>query len=70
MSKKKNKNNQKKYFQVKKNETIASCLERIKQEGYQPIRRIEKPIFEEVGSKIQPIDRIIQFEAILSKHER
>lgn len=38
----------KKKFEVQENETIDTCLERMKQEGYTPIRRIEKPIFKEV----------------------
>ncbi|WP_245711635.1 NETI motif-containing protein [Gracilibacillus ureilyticus] len=42
----------------------------MKQAGYQPVRRIEKPVFEEGEQGILPVDRIIQFEAILTKHER
>lgn len=59
MSKKKN-------FRVKENETIDECLERMKQEGYMPVRRIEKPLFEERnenGETIHvPIGREIIFE--------
>ncbi|KAB8129884.1 NETI motif-containing protein [Gracilibacillus oryzae] len=60
----------KKVFQVEKNETIDDCLNRIKQEGYQPVRRIEKPVFEETDNGIEPAEQNIQFEAILLKHER
>lgn len=59
-------------FEVLENETIDQCLERIKKQGYVPIRRIEKPIFQEVngdeGLKYEPIRQQIIFEAI--KHEQ
>ncbi|MGM9924850.1 MAG: NETI motif-containing protein [Bacillus sp. (in: firmicutes)] len=38
----------KKKFEVQENETIDMCLERMKQEGYMPVRRMEKPIFKEI----------------------
>lgn len=34
-------------FEVKDNETIAQCLERMKLEGYMPVKRFQKPIFRE-----------------------
>ncbi|WP_252314920.1 NETI motif-containing protein [Sinobaca sp. H24] len=37
----------KKTFEVKDGETIAACLDRIQQEGFVPVRRIEKPVFTE-----------------------
>ncbi|MED3624943.1 NETI motif-containing protein [Neobacillus thermocopriae] len=56
-------------FEVQENESIDECLDRIKQKGYMPIRRIEKPIFQEIkkdGETIyQPIGRQIVFEAKL-----
>lgn len=56
-------------FEVQENETIEQCLERMKHEGYAPIRRIEKPIFQEVknGSETiyEPIGRQIVFEGKL-----
>lgn len=59
MSKKKN-------FQVEENETISDCLARMEREGYVPVRRIEKPLFEEQtenGETIHvPIGREIVFE--------
>jgi|UPI0003238F64 hypothetical protein len=58
----------KKRFAVAEGETIAACLERMKQEGYRPIRRIEKPIFREVETNgettVEPYGRIIEFEAV------
>ncbi|MBO8178248.1 MAG: NETI motif-containing protein [Bacillus sp. (in: Bacteria)] len=56
----------KKRFEVLEHETIDQCLERMKIEGYTPIRRMEEPIFQEViqqGVKeIVPIGRKIVFE--------
>ncbi|MCM3570233.1 NETI motif-containing protein [Neobacillus mesonae] len=57
----------KKKFEVQEHESIEECLNRMKQEGYTPIRRIEKPIFQEIkkGSETiyEPIGRQIVFEA-------
>ncbi|WP_318506053.1 NETI motif-containing protein [Bacillus sp. T3] len=57
----------KKQFEVQENESIEACLNRMKDEGYTPIRRIEKPIFKEVklGSSVtyEPMGRYIVFEA-------
>lgn len=54
-------------FEVQENETIEECLNRINKAGYMPIRRTEKPIFQEVikGSETvyEPIGRQIIFEA-------
>ncbi|WP_141430358.1 NETI motif-containing protein [Bacillus sp. 03113] len=59
----------KKTFEVQSNETIDQCLDRIKNEGYMPIRRTEKPIFEEIHQNDQteykPVGRQIVFEAKL-----
>ena len=58
--------NKKKEFEVLENETLEDCLNRIKEEGYYPIRRIEKPIFKEImqGSSVtyEPAGRHIVFE--------
>ncbi|MFB5661219.1 NETI motif-containing protein [Alteribacillus sp. HJP-4] len=56
-------------FIVEKGETIGDCLDRIKREGYIPVRRIEKPIFEETvlngkTDKI-PVQQQIKFETKL-----
>jgi hypothetical protein len=57
----------KREFEVLESETIEECLNRIKDEGYYPIKRIEKPIFKEVikGSSVtyEPAGRNIVFEA-------
>lgn len=57
----------KKQFEVQVNESISDCLNRIKSEGYEPVRRIEKPIFQEVkegtGVTYEPAGRYIVFEA-------
>lgn len=54
-------------------ESIDQCLERIRQSGYSPVRRIEKPIFKEViengEKKVIPDRQRIIFEAILNKDE-
>lgn len=34
-------------YEVQDHETIDQCLERIQKDGYIPIRRTEKPIFQE-----------------------
>lgn len=34
-----------KKFRVEDKETIADCLDRMKKEGFMPIRRIEKPVY-------------------------
>lgn len=56
-------------FEVQENESIDQCLNRIKQAGYTPVRRIEKPIFQEIkrgGETIyEPVGRQILFEARL-----
>ncbi|MGG3450465.1 MULTISPECIES: NETI motif-containing protein [Bacillaceae] len=56
----------KKIFRVEAEETIDHCLNRMKDEGYVPVRRMEKPVFEEKkqnGETIHvPIGREIVFE--------
>ena len=34
-------------FKVNENETISECLTRMREEGYMPVKRIEKPIYTE-----------------------
>jgi hypothetical protein len=59
----------KKQFEVMENETISDCLDRMKKEGYMPVRRMEKPIFEEVKEagevNYRPIAQKIVFEGLL-----
>lgn len=56
-------------FELQDNESISECLERMKREGYFPIKRTEKPIFKEVkdGSQTDyiPVARQIIFEGKL-----
>ena len=61
-------------FEVMSSETIEECLERMKKEGYQPTRRIEKPLFEERTTKSTkeyiPVRQQIIFEGILIESEQ
>ena len=62
-------------FEVKENETIEACLNRIKNQGYFPVRRTEKPIFKEIiaGKEVsyEPVGRQIIFEAqLMEKNEQ
>jgi hypothetical protein len=63
----------KKKFRVEDNESIDQCLDRMKQEGYTPVRRMEEPIFQEVESDgikdIEPCGRTIVFEGKVTKDE-
>jgi esterase/lipase len=51
---------------VEPNETIDECLNRIAQMGYRPVRRIEKPVFEQTGTKDEPVHshQSILFECV------
>ena len=50
-------------FEVQENETISDCLDRMKKEGYMPVRRMEKPVFEEQGKNdYVPVKQTIVFE--------
>ncbi|AZU60202.1 NETI motif-containing protein [Neobacillus mesonae] len=61
----------KKKFEVGEQESIEECLNRMKQAGYTPIKRMEKPIFQEVknGNETiyEPIGRKIVFEGQIMK---
>ncbi|MEH7382768.1 NETI motif-containing protein [Bacillus sp. JJ1533] len=56
-------------FEVKENETIDQCLDRMKAEGYFPVRRMEEPVFQEVKRDgeivVEPCSRKIIFEGKL-----
>ncbi|SFJ77372.1 NETI protein [Halobacillus dabanensis] len=62
------KKNNKKRFEVGEKETIGQCLDRMKKEGYTPIRRAEEPIFREEtrnGEKVmEPVGKTIVFQAV------
>lgn len=74
-NKKKKKDNQpnKKRFVLEEGETIDACLDRIREAGYQPIRRTEKPIFKEEipgdQNSLEPVGREIAFDTVVVKHE-
>ncbi|WP_088103334.1 NETI motif-containing protein [Halalkalibacter urbisdiaboli] len=61
-------------FNVEDNETISDCLNRMEKEGYQPVRRMEEPVFEEkkVNGQVEyvPIKQRISFEGILKEGEQ
>ncbi|SDW85743.1 NETI protein [Marinococcus luteus] len=63
MAKKKNKQ----MFYVQEEETVEECLARIAAEGFMPVRRMEKPVFEEqtINGETQyvPVSQEISFEA-------
>ena len=56
-------------FELMENETIDACLDRMKKEGYFPVKRVEKPIFKEViidgKTEYEPVSRQIIFEGQL-----
>jgi hypothetical protein len=64
----------KKKFRVEENETIDQCLDRMKVEGYIPVRRMEEPIFQEIETNgikdIEPCGKTIVFEGRVEKDER
>jgi hypothetical protein len=58
-----------KQFEVLENESIADCLERMKKEGYTPVRRIEKPVFKEARQKngeesFEYAKQVVKFEGV------
>ncbi|RDU36601.1 NETI motif-containing protein [Neobacillus piezotolerans] len=57
----------KQLFEVKASETIDECLKRMDEQGYTPIRRLEKPIFKEEGDSVVPAGRQIIFEGKLKE---
>ncbi|HHY73744.1 MAG TPA: NETI motif-containing protein [Bacillus bacterium] len=64
-----NEKQKKKKFEVQDGETISDCLHRMEREGYQPIRRMEEPVFIEVKENNKIIQQVhkqkIIFEGIL-----
>ncbi|MCM3667304.1 NETI motif-containing protein [Mesobacillus subterraneus] len=60
------KEKKKKMYEVGENESIDDCLNRMKKDGYAPVRRMEKPIFQEVKRngtvEYEPAGRQIIFE--------
>ncbi|WP_235988962.1 NETI motif-containing protein [Aquibacillus kalidii] len=72
--KKQDKTRMKKQYEVGEQETVDQCIDRIRKEGYTPIRRIEKPIFKEVEQNgdigYEPVSRTIIFDAVPVKDEQ
>lgn len=67
-----NKKPLKRRFEVEDYETVDACLERMKQAGYEPVRKVEKPIFREVidddgNVEYVPVKKHIIFEGRLRK---
>ncbi|PSL47032.1 NETI protein [Salsuginibacillus halophilus] len=73
MAKKNRKNEKpkKQKYEVKENESITDCLDRIAADGYRAVRRMEEPVFEEVtgenGTDYVPVRQAIVFEAKLNE---
>ena len=63
------KGKKKQMYEVGEHESIDECLNRMKKDGYAPVRRMEKPIFKEVEKngcvEYEPAGRQIIFEAKL-----
>lgn len=57
----------KKKFKVEETENLSECLERMRSEGYAPVRRMEQPVFKEKdGKKVVDHQEII-FEGKLTE---
>ncbi|UOQ49014.1 NETI motif-containing protein [Gracilibacillus caseinilyticus] len=56
-------------FSVEEGESIEACLERIRQAGYVPTRRVEQPVFTEENGEPVPSGRTIVFDAKSAKSE-
>ncbi|WP_411954829.1 NETI motif-containing protein [Alkalibacillus sp. S2W] len=55
----------KKKFRVNDYQSIDDCLNQMESEGYRPIKRIEKPVFEEQQSgEAEPVEQEIVFQAV------
>ncbi|KIY23170.1 MULTISPECIES: NETI motif-containing protein [Mesobacillus] len=57
----------KQMYEVGEHESIDDCLNRMKMDGFAPVRRLEKPIFKEIEKNgtmaYEPAGRKIIFEA-------
>ncbi|MBB5172568.1 NETI motif-containing protein [Texcoconibacillus texcoconensis] len=53
-------------FYVQEGETIDACLDRMKKEGYLPVRRMEEPVYQEVKrngkTEVEVVRQQIMFE--------
>lgn len=57
-----------KWFEVEENESIAACIERMEQQGFQIAGRKEEPIFAEVNGQPVPVKQIIMLKGIKEKN--
>lgn len=49
-------------FEVREDETIQDCLQRMREEGYMPVKRFEKPVYRENKDGSIEVERqFIQF---------
>lgn len=49
-------------FRVNDNETISECLARMREAGYMPVKRIEKPVYtEDKDGNVEVLRQDIQF---------
>lgn len=59
----------KKRFEVTKDKTIESVLQQMREEGYMPVRRMEKPVFKETHNGVEVSHQEIIFEGKLIENE-
>ncbi|GGE35704.1 NETI motif-containing protein [Pullulanibacillus camelliae] len=60
----------KKQFDVSDFESLNDCLNQMQEQGYRPVRRMEKPIFKEGEKGLEVARQSIIFEGKLIKSER
>ena len=60
----------KKKFDVSDYGSVDKCLDAMKEEGYIPVKRTEKPIFKEGEKGIEVMKQMIIYEGKLVKTER
>ena len=59
----------KKKFEVTKDTTIESVLQQMREEGYMPVRRMEKPVFKETDNGVEVSHQEIIFEGKLIENK-
>lgn len=50
----------KKRFEVEDGESISDCLDRMDKEGYQPVRRMEEPVFIEAKEDNKIVQKVLK----------
>lgn len=53
------------WFEVEESETLEQCLERMKEQGYMPMGRMEEPVFHLVDGEPTYLRQKIKFKGIL-----